>query len=89
MGRDHNSTNTIVLELHAQGDNLRMLLVHRLDDVPDDMEWRYKREYIIGSYFCEDVTSDGVSYYSWDWGHYFNDLKAAYYYWKRVKGGEA
>ena len=87
---DYNNTNTIVLEKHMQEDgNLRMLLVHRLDDVPDDMGWRYKREYIIGSYFCEDVTSDGVSYYSWDWGHYFNDIEAAYRYWQRVKGGEA
>ena len=87
----YNNTNTIVLEKHMQEDgNLRMLLVHRLDDVPADWEQKYKREYVIGSYFREECSHlTGSVGYSWDWGHYFNDIEAAYCYWKRVKGGEA
>lgn len=73
----YDSTNTEVLDTYRQEDgNLRMLLYHHCADSFG--------EFIIGSYFCEDVTSDGVSFYSWDWGHYFQDIVTAVDYWKEV-----
>ena len=82
---NYNSKNTKVLATYKQtAENTRMLLLHTFSDG--------RLEYIIGSYF-EVETNLGDPYdkdspafvdnYSWDWGHYFNDIVDAVDYWKR------
>lgn len=82
---NYNSTNTYVLATHEQaGGNVRMLLAHRCESG--------RIEYVVGSYFTEstevatDPWHDAVAFpvaYSWDWGHYFDDVLKATDYWKR------
>ena len=80
----YNSENTTILATQEftsefRGTNTRMLLLHRCDSG--------RLEYVIGSYFQERLYQGGFGYmrtdYSWDWGHYFNDVVAAVDYWKR------
>lgn len=88
---NYNSTNTHILATHMQaGDNRRMLLFHICES------GRY--EFIVGSYFTEVPYSiirfdgtpprNGLYEYTWDWGHYFNDVVSAVDYWKNEVIGD-
>lgn len=75
----YNSDNTLVLATHEQiGSNTRMLLLHVRRDGT--------HEYIIGSYFKSAHNHGMLGYecweYSWDWGHYFNNLVSAVDFWE-------
>lgn len=75
----YNSENTQVLETVEQaGGNLRMLLRHTHESG--------RVEYIVGSYFTTSFYDGALGYeradYSWDWGHYFDDVVSAVDYWK-------
>ena len=75
----YNSTNTKILAEHEQdGGNTRMLLFHEFDNG--------RHEYVVGSYFTKKWYDGSLGYehvdYSWDWGHYFNDIVDAVDYWK-------
>lgn len=74
---NYTSENTMVLAMHEQaGGNTRMLLLHKTD-----YEQR-PHKYVIGSYFT--TVWNGTCYeYSWDWGHYFENVVDAVDYWKR------
>ena len=86
---NYTSKNTTILATHMQGNNKRMLLLHKCDNG--------RHEYVIGSYFTVE-TNLGDPYdingpafidsYSWDWGHYFSDVVAATEYWKMDIGEE-
>ena len=76
MGKRFTSNNTTVLETHADERdqrNVRMLLFYNSGTF---------HEYIVGSYFTEDTTSDGITHYSWDWGHYFESVLSAARFWE-------
>lgn len=76
---NYNSENTIVLATHVQaGNNTRMLLLHTCESG--------RLEYVVGSYFQQERYDGALGYehvdYSWDWGHYFDDVVSAVNYWE-------
>lgn len=80
---NYTSENTTVLKTHQDGDNLRMLLLHDCGE---------RHEYIIGSYFKQTRYDGALGYerwdYSWDWGHYFQEIEAATEFWRREVLGQ-
>ena len=74
----YNSENTKVLATYEQRDgNKRMLLLHEFESG--------RLEYVVGSNFTESRYDGALGYerydYSWDYGHYFNDVVEASLYW--------
>lgn len=93
----YNNTNTTILATHMDaGGNKRMLLAHKCESG--------RIEYVIGSYFQEKQSGRRLLFechgcgnlergeelvaYSWDWGHYFDNVVKAVDYWKREVLGE-
>lgn len=75
----YNSENSKVLENR----NGKMLLLHEFEDG--------RHEYIVGSNFTVTWYDGACGYmrqdYSWDWGHYFNNIVSAAMFWKEVAIG--
>ena len=77
MGR-YNSNNTTILDERELDGNTRMLLLHRHESG--------RLEYIVGSYFEKHWYEGCLGYshmdYSWQWGHYFDNIVSAAEFWK-------